>query len=151
VKVACGGNKEVLSGGGHATGPFRSQRLVSSAPFDSGDPGSKPDDGWRVTVDNLKGERRKAKAYAICGNVPGLSYLSNDFKAKKRSRKHVELDCPVGEYALGGGVTHATRFRKATLVASRAAPFPSFVSWLTEVDNLSRKRSTGRTFAICHA
>jgi hypothetical protein len=151
ARVECAGGRHVLSGGGLAFGPFRSQRLVSSAPFDSDDPGSKPDDGWRVTVDNLKRKRRKIEVHAVCADVDQVSYRSDDFAAKKRSRKHVEVDCPAGEFAISGGVTHTARYRKATLVASRG-PFPSpFTSWIAEIDNLSKKRAPAKAFSICHA
>ena len=150
AKVECGGARRVISGGGLASGPFRSQRLVSSAPFDSGDAGKKPDDGWRVAVDNLKRKRRKVEAYAICAHVPGVSYVIDAFGAKKRARDHVSLNCPAGEFALGGGVTHDIPYRKATLVASRYAAYPDFDGWFAEVDNLSRKRASGKVFAICH-
>ena len=152
ARVACGGSRHVLSGGALTTGPFGSQRLVSSAPYDSGDPGSKPDDGWSASADNLKRKRRAMEVFAICSNVPGLSYVEDGISIAKRSRKHVELSCPAGELALGGGVTHTARFGKATLVAARAGSFPApFERFVAELDNLSRKRAAGELFAICHA
>jgi hypothetical protein len=151
AKVTCSGDRHVISGGGLASGPFRSQRLVMSAPFDSNDAGKKPDDGWRVAVDNLKRKRRKVVAYAICADVPGISYVIDAFGAKKRARDHVSLNCPADQFALGGGITHDIPYRKATLVASRYAAYPNFDGWFAEVDNLSRKRASGTVFAICHA
>jgi hypothetical protein len=151
LKVACPGGKHVLSGGGVASGPFRSQRLVSSAPFDSGDAGSAPDDGWKVVVDNLKRKRRAITANAICSSVGGVSYESGGFRAKKRARKHVEIACPDGEFAISGGVSHRGPYGKATLVASiLPVPFDGR-GWVVEVDNLTRERTAGRAFAICHA
>jgi hypothetical protein len=151
AKVACPDGRDVLSGGALAGGPFRSQRLVSTAPFDSDDPGSKPDDGWRVSVDNLQSIRRKIKAYAICTSSQDLSYVSDGFTATNGSRSHIEPTCPGGEFAIGGGVRHDIGYRKATLVASRVpSPFPGS-KWVVELDNLSEASAQGRTFAICHA
>jgi len=150
LRASCKGSKNVVSGGAVAGGPFRSQRLVAGVPFDSKDPGSKPDDGWRVVVDNLSAKRRAVQAYAICATAPGARYVAKGFKSKRRSRHHTELSCPPGEYIVGGGVAHAAPYRKATLVASRFK-FGDNDTWIVEVDNLSRKRAAGRAFAICHA
>lgn len=151
ARVSCQSGTRVLGGGGSAPGPFRSQRLVSSAPFDSGDAGKSPDDGWRIAVDNLGKKNREITVYAICSPVESVSYVSKAFEAKKRSRRHSEVDCPAGEFVMGGGVTHSAAFGKGTLVASRYGHFPDFDSWITEVDNLSRKRTAGKAFAICHS
>ena len=64
--------------------------------------------------------------------------MRDAFGAKKRARTHIDLDCPDGEFALGGGVTHDIAYRKVTLVASRYAAYPDFDGWFAEVDNLSR-------------
>jgi hypothetical protein len=151
VKVSCPNGFHVISGGGRASGPFRAGRLVASAPFDSNDPGTKPEDGWRAVADNFDGKRRRVTAYAICAKGGGLSYESKEFTARKRARKHVDVDCPPGEYVLGGGLTHKVAPRRAALVASKfTVPFTG-ESWFVELDNLSRKRAKGRAFAICHA
>jgi hypothetical protein len=150
AKVACPGGRHVLSGGVAASGPFRSQRMVASAPYDSGDAGDEPDDGWKASVDNLSRKRRKVKAYAICTSSDGLSYVSTDFTAMTKSRSHVEPAC-AGGFVVGGGVTHGIPYRKATLVASRVPiPWPA-MKWAIEVDNLSQNDAQGRAFAICHA
>jgi len=151
ARVSCPGNRSVLSGGGQVTGPHASQRLVASSPFDSDDPGSKSDDGWRVAVDNLSKKRRKLTVFAVCSTTKGFRYASSGFRSKRRTRKHVATDCPAGTYIVGGGVTHSARFAKATLVATRPVDLVGTGTWITEVDNLSRKRASGRSFAICHA
>ena len=151
VKVSCPGDKHVLGGGGLAGGPFLSQRMVASAPFDSGDPGAKPDDGWRFTVDNLSSRRRKITAHAICAPVGGLSYVSDGFKAPKRKRKHAEAPCPAGEYVIGGGLTHDGKVRKVSLVATYPDAEATHDHWYVDLDNLSRKRFSGRVHAVCHS
>jgi hypothetical protein len=151
AKVACPDDRHVLSGGALASGPFRSQRMVASAPYDSGDAGNKPDDGWKASVDNLRRKRRKMKVYAICTSSEGLSYVSTPFTAMAAARSHVEPPC-ADEFVIGGGVTHGIAYRKATLVASRVpTPWPTTMKWVIEVDNLSQSAAQGRAFAICHA
>ena len=151
VKAACTGGTHVLSGGGAAPGPFKSQRLVQSAPYDSGDAGVEPDDGWRVAVDNMKSKRRSAKAFAICADVSGVSYESEDFADQDFFRVHKQVDCPSGELVLGGGVKHEVPYGKAKIVASRYLP-TTFDAWITELDNVSPTApSVGSTFAVCHS
>jgi hypothetical protein len=151
AKVSCPDGKRVLGGGGAASGPFLSQRLVASAPFDSPDPGKRPDDGWRIAVDNRSNQKLEITAHAICAPVSGLSYTSKAFRARKRKRKHAEAPCPDGEYVIGGGLTQRGKARKVSLVASYIDPEVTHDHWYVEVDNLSRKRFKGKVFAICHA
>ncbi|HSI79097.1 MAG TPA: hypothetical protein VK919_00455, partial [Solirubrobacterales bacterium] len=94
VSVRCTGGRSVLSGGGWAGGPFRSQRLVSSAPYDGPDKDTRPDDGWRVAIDNLSSRARRIEAFAICARPDAVSYRSKKFRSKKRSRRHVAVACP---------------------------------------------------------
>jgi hypothetical protein len=151
VKVSCPGGKHVLGGGGLASGPFLSQRMVATAPFDSGDRGAKPDDGWRFTVDNLSNRMRKITAHAICAQVGGLTYVSKRFKAAKRKRKHAEASCPNGEFVIGGGLTHHGKVGKVSIVETYFDAEITHNHWYAEVDNLSRKRFKGRIHAICHS
>src|SRR5215212_3034465 len=150
VKAGCTGGTHVLSGGGAGSGPFKSQRLVESAPVDSDDAGTKPDDGWRVAVDNMTNKRRSAKAYAICADVQGLSYESAPFTEQDHFRVHRQVGCPSGEYVAGGGLRQQVPYGKAKLVASRFLPV-TLDAWIIELDNVSAAQSTGRTFAICHS
>ena len=121
MKVACPGERQVMSGGGFAGGPFRGQRLVASVPFDSDDPGTVPDDGWRVrrvSVDNLTRKKRRIAAHAICTSSGGLSYVAQGFTATDGVRTHVEPACDSA-FVVGGVVSHGIPYRRATLVASR--------------------------------
>ena len=145
AKVKCSGDRHVISGGGLASGPFRSQRLVVSAPFDSNDAGKKPDDGWRVAVDNLKRKRRKVEAVRDLRGGTRVLLRERRLRASRSAPESTSsVNCPAGEFALGGGVTHDIPYRKATLVASRYAAYPDFDGWFAEVDNLSRKRASRR-------
>lgn len=151
-RVSCPDGTQVTSGGVFVEGKLQSGRMISSAPFDDGDPGAKPDDGWTATADNLKRTRRDMVVHAICSDAGGFRYASERFSVRKKRRKHVETECPGGSYAVGSGVLHNARFRLATVVATHpgGTAYP-YAMTVTEVDNLSRKRSRGEAFAICHS
>jgi hypothetical protein len=151
VKVDCPNGTAVLSGGGSANGPFKSQRLVETAPFDDKiDLDTTPDDGWRAAVDNVSKKDHKAKVFAICGNIASLHYDESSFEVVQHTRRNYQLACPVGEYVLGGGVTPGVGFGKTKLVASRYPPVAGPSSWITEVDNLSNSDRVGTNYVICH-
>lgn len=151
VKVDCPNGTAVLSGGGSVSGPFKKQRLVGTIPFDDNlDIDTTPDDGWKAIVDNVGRRDRRAKAYAICGNIASLNYVSSNFEVVEHSRRNYQLACPGGQYVLGGGVTPGVDFGKAKLVASRFRPAASPSVWISEVDNLSNADRVGTVHAICH-
>jgi hypothetical protein len=151
AKAACPGGSHVLSGGAKAPGPFKSQRIAESYPFDGDDANDTPDDGWRVSVDNLKRKNRKASAYAICGDVDDLFYGSVTVPASGQDRAHVGVSCPGGDYSIGGGVKHGVPFKEATLVATRHSLAPAPTGWIVELDNLSADDAQLKTFVVCHA
>jgi hypothetical protein len=153
ARVACLPGSQVVSGGVDVAGTrVRGARMVSSAPFDDSDRLSKPEDGWSATVDNPKGANREMVVHAICSDAGGFRYEREEFSVRKQRRKHVETACPGVTYAVGAGVVHSARFRLASVVATHPGgeAFP-YTMTVTEVDNLSRKRSRGEAFAICHS
>ena len=150
VKVDCPNGTAVLSGGGAGNGPFKSQRLVATAPFDDDDIDTNADDGWRASVDNVSNKDRSAKVFAICGNIASLAYDQSNFEVTDRARRNYQLDCPPGQFVLGGGVTPGIGFGKTKLVASRYEPGAGPSTWITEVDNLSHSDEVGTTYVICH-
>ena len=146
----CSGGSHVMSGGVKAAGPLKTTRLVESFPIDSSDPDSDRDDGWRVSVDNLKGKDRRATVHAICSDVDGFTYTSVSYNAPGRDRLHVSLTCPGGEYAIGGGVNHELAPRKAALVATRHGLGPTPNNWIVELDNLQQQTAVAKVFRVCH-
>lgn len=65
-RVSCRHGDHVVGGGADVSGPAERARLVSSFPFDGGDAGGVPDDGWQVRVDNVSGADKDVTAFAIC-------------------------------------------------------------------------------------
>lgn len=79
ISVKCSPRRHVYGGGGgfgllsnsHAS-------LASSFPIDSGDRNNKPDDGWKVSVDNFASSRRQIYAIAYCGKTMPDYYDSRE-------------------------------------------------------------------------
>lgn len=66
VKSSCGAGEHVLGGGAYINGSAASARVAGSRPFDSGDAGTVPDDGWLVTYRNTSDSPLTAEARSIC-------------------------------------------------------------------------------------
>lgn len=97
ITVRCPGTRHVY-GGGVRGGP--DIRLISSFPIDSKDHGSKPDDGWKIAVDNLAEHHENARAFASCGKEQPVYQES----PPQDSSGHTVLadDCQDG-FAIAGG------------------------------------------------
>jgi hypothetical protein len=66
-KARCPRSASVIGGGGRVGGLINRGRVYSTMPYDGPDPGGVPDDGWRVSAQNLSsGEERSLTAFAIC-------------------------------------------------------------------------------------
>jgi len=65
-RVACQNDEHVAGGGAKLSGPADEARLVSTFPYDDGDPGAVPDDGWQLKAYNLTGSEKMLTAYAVC-------------------------------------------------------------------------------------
>ncbi len=66
VVARCRANEHVAGGGGRITGSISQAHLAATTPYDGGDPGSLPDDGWRVVGVNNSGAAKKVSAVALC-------------------------------------------------------------------------------------
>jgi hypothetical protein len=66
----CPDGTKVVGGGAEGTAFFAGgsgQMLNTSAPFDSGDPNGKPEDGWIGTIDNFQNaDNDRLIVWAIC-------------------------------------------------------------------------------------
>ena len=66
VKSSCGAGQHVLGGSAYINGATANARVAASRPFDSGDAGSVPDDGWLVTYRNTSDGTLTMSAHSIC-------------------------------------------------------------------------------------
>lgn len=65
-KVPCPKKTVVVGGGGESTGPASQNHLSVSVPYDSGDKGKVPDDGWKVTYANPGATEQDFVSSAVC-------------------------------------------------------------------------------------
>jgi len=66
IRANCPNSKSVTGGGVFSSALFGDTAVNSSNPFDDGDAGSTPDDGWLAYVDNYSGTTASGTVYAIC-------------------------------------------------------------------------------------
>jgi hypothetical protein len=66
AKARCPTGTYVAGGGNYISGSTEDATMQVTRPFDAGDRGKKPDDGWRVKAFNLRGTRTELTAYAMC-------------------------------------------------------------------------------------
>jgi hypothetical protein len=153
VDATCENNEHVTGGGGFGEGPYETQRMTASVPFDGDDGDSKPDDGWRVTVENLtEFDDYEVTAFAICSKgLRGLAYEHEKGSAKPFDWDLTDVKCPDGQKVIAGGLeigSHpfgdALFFRNMPLAASKTV----WESGVTNDDGATKVHST--TYAICH-
>ncbi|MDX6587673.1 MAG: hypothetical protein QOI31_2146 [Solirubrobacterales bacterium] len=69
VKAACRNHEAVIGGGASASGGAGQAHLIESSPFDSGDQGDIPDDGWQVEYYVPGAVEQEFAAFAVCDPV----------------------------------------------------------------------------------
>ena len=147
----CPKHTHVLGGGERNALGYGSIVLNQTFPADSGDRGSRPDDGWKVRVRNQKSTKAALKVEAICGKTK-VRYTQRRFVAHASAETgQVDGSCPTGTHAYSGGVGAA---RKSPIVLN--STFPSSPSatgathWGAYVDNPSTTDDPNATlYAVC--
>ena len=67
ASVSCSGSQQVTGGGVDVTGKSTDVEVADTFPRDDGDPGTKPDNGWRAGANNDgSGRTRSMRVFAIC-------------------------------------------------------------------------------------
>ena len=126
--------------------------MAESAPYDDGDGGSVPDDGWCVTIDNFSGTDYTVTAYALCvKDLGGLTYVDKRSKAPASARLDQTVKCPKGEKVIGGGLETDGGGGVGALVTSRhSITDASDRVWDTALDNDDFVKVPVTSYAICH-
>jgi hypothetical protein len=150
VKVSCRAGKHVLGGGGLADAALHQHRLVSSAPFDSGDRDHRPDDGWSVRISNGNTHSDPVTVTAICAKVRHLAYRTKSKTVQGSARGTQAVNCPDGEFALGGGVAQSGPYYVEGFVRS-SFDFNDHGRWIGVVDNYQSQAESMKITAICHS
>jgi hypothetical protein len=148
-KVRCPAALHAVGGGAYTTGSYGQQRVVGSAPFDSGDHGRAPDDGWRATDDNLSASSQSVLAYVVCAPIGGLHYETSAFSARGGHRGAGSAPCPKGQWVLGGGVTQNGK-PGLEMLARTMYNGSTDMAWNARVDSMGTKKLRAHVTAICH-
>lgn len=103
LKASCTGGRHVIGGGAAIFGPIADARLNSSYPYDSGDRGKKPDDGWKARGVNLSGAELSFAVTVICAKHQP-SYVHESVTIMPASNTAAIPGCPGSKVVLSGGV-----------------------------------------------
>jgi len=102
VKRGCPPGTHVLGGGQYLFSGFQTAVLTASAPFDGGDAGKQPDDGWKTTVDGQDGFANELTVYAICSSRQP-KYVQRSVRMREEDSRAAHSVCPTNTRVLGGG------------------------------------------------
>jgi hypothetical protein len=100
LKVACPNGTKVLSGGMGTFNGYGGILLTGSYPYDSGDKGSTPDDGWKIDVTNRGG--LEVAVYGLCAKQK-VKYVDESFKFPRYDDGTGTAACPRGTRIISGG------------------------------------------------
>ncbi len=100
IKAPCPAGMNVISGGMGTFNGFGGILLTGSYPYDGGDKGSTPDDGWKVDVTNRGG--LETAAYALCSKQT-WKYVHENFTFPRFDDATATVACPSGTHVISGG------------------------------------------------
>jgi hypothetical protein len=134
-------------GGGHYNNlGFGAIHVPHSGPYDGGDDGRKPDDGWRAVFRYEDAVR--VSAYAICARpAPSYSQKTATVPAAVGSDpggKDVRPRCPGGESPISGGSAGPNGLRQTASI-----PDPVAGRWILAMINQSHVAREVRATAVC--
>lgn len=153
-KAKCPADRHVVGGGGSIF--LNNGYLLGSRPFDGKDSDSAPDDGWKVTYDNLQAEELDADAFALCAKAkPAYREFTSDSIAAGQQGS-ARASCPASgkkKFLVGGG--HSTPAQTITSRINASNPFLDFNdqapsrSWIAYMDVRFGSPVTLTAHAIC--
>ena len=140
VKAKCPAGTHVWAGGHYNSGGFAEALPRHSYPYDSGDDGKAPDDGWKVQTSAVEGV--VVQVHATCAK-PKPRYEVGSLPVAPQAQGQTEIECDPQFEAVSGG----TRGHR-DLNESKSGPNIGF-GWFVAVDNYSLDPHTIDTFAVC--
>ncbi|CAN5614550.1 hypothetical protein BH10ACT11_BH10ACT11_10630 [soil metagenome] len=149
ASVHCPAGTHVIAGGGFAAPS--AHRLQSSYPIDSSDPGSDPDDGWRVTLARRSGTD-DVHVYATCRQRRPF-YAQSVGHIPRGLPLELEARCPPGRSVVGLGsrsFLHGTSVSLHTVapLAGSKGGIPSRGTFVV-VGKDGRQRIRQAAYAVC--
>jgi hypothetical protein len=147
VMVRCPSGTSVTGGGFDSEGNI--DETLVTAPFDSGDRGTKPDDGWRVRIIAAQDDRQ-VTARAICSRRLDLAYRQNSHDLGLGDS--LAANCPSDAAVTGGGAAvkgNVGRLRQSIPEDRGTDPDDVPDDRWRSAANGGLSTSTWRVFAIC--
>jgi hypothetical protein len=140
LTAKCPPGTHVWAGGHYNTGGFGEAFPRHSYPYDSGDKGRVPDDGWKVQTS--AGEGVVVRIHATCAE-PEPRYERGSLPVPPNSQGGTEIDCDPDFEAVSGGTSGNRDLNEV-----KSGPAFGF-GWFVAVDNYAQDTRTIKTFAIC--
>lgn len=143
-------DRHVTGGGAFSSGDYDETTIKDSYPIDGLDDDTKPDDGWRVTMDNNTAGFRSVTSLAICAKSQPR-YRTADFVS---SGVAGIAECPRGTRPSGGGVSSEGTFAQPTIVTN-SSPYDGLdrnsrpESWIGRTTQPGFAEIASRIYAIC--
>lgn len=139
IKAPCPGKTQVWWGG-MTSGVFSQDAAITGVPYDDGDKGREPDNGWMSTIRNGSNSRHSATARAVCTKRLEPVYRTVEMKADAKELSTFQVSCPGDKVPVGGGLTGKV-FLNST--------FPVSGAWLMFAENRKEKREPVRAIGVC--
>lgn len=140
----CPVGTQPVGGGVRTTGESANDAVVTSAPFDSRDAGTRPDDGWIGVVVSGASDQLMVTS-AVCAPF-AVSYVTKSGHVGPRSDRRLTALCPSRLYPTGGGARTTGTARRIMLGETGAT---AEAGWRSRIENGSRHREAMTAYAIC--
>jgi hypothetical protein len=141
LKVPCPSGTHVWGGGHYNSGGFAQALPRHSFPYDGGDSGSTPDDGWGVQTS--VSEDVVANVHAVCAR-PAPRYEEAPVMATALAKTGGQVDCDTDFEAVSGG-TRGSR----DVIETASGPGLGELEWFFSLDNYTDAPRTIKTYAVC--
>lgn len=151
---ACPGDTVAFSGGVYVANGGLDDELGASFPYDDGDPGKEPDDGWAGTA-NAGAGAGSMTVHAICSPSRGFRYVERAEVGKPGDQYTIKARCRESEQLAGGGARVSKPGQNAEIASLHPfddddqdqSPDDGFQGWANNQGPQADRKLT--TFAIC--
>lgn len=158
TKAKCPAGTQVANGGfsGASMSKADDTETDVSRPFDSGDRGSKVDDGWMSTAYNDGTLAGDVNAHAVCLSVGEFVYRTRSKTVVNTNTVSKSVPCPSGTRVTGGGAWTDTPFLHREIASSGPVDGPDNDTkvddmWAVRVvlEENPKTQQTLHAYAIC--
>lgn len=147
LKVSCPAGTHVTGGGEENENGYAGLFLLGSEPFDGPDSNRTPDDGWKVTYDNVGGN--SVTVHAVCAaELP--TYVGEKFTIESRSQGKESAECgpPNKPHLYSGGARGGRLVSLAPRDDNDGGGAPDDLV-RAGIDNTASQNVKAKVWAIC--